>query len=564
MAVTKIHNFKGIYSNIDHQDANVGQLKDCVNFDLDVPGKLVKRKSLNKKFYAPSADYPIRSLYRFVDDNLGGGASWIALCPHVFGYNTKIYSSDDNGATWTELYDIGMDIFLMPYHATFLVIGDALYISVDAVINHIKYQYIDRNYFWNSTFLTFTGWNADKGIPTDIGSIIINETESSVNPYGVAKNMPIGNYFCYLTYLYDGLQESLLSDDGNAFNFSYILLVPNALLQLECEIPVNTFNKRITAMNLYRKTTGTYSKVQTIGTTDKDPNLMYSDKAYCGDFIHLSGGANLVPNELMLYEFSGDTSSLSPADIPDLGSKFSYSNGFEAYLFAINYSGSGTNFEFLLRAWNGIGGIVSTNIVSSSTSTDITATSTFGPATSDKLYNYNESMDEVEIESHNSDAFFCDPSNEIRGVSEQGEIFTVGQSSGYIAPHWFLTTENIYNPNAGWSFGTNNVTDWATASGTIAVAQDGTYYKNNSVDNKSLKFTVNSASAYRENEIGTSSLHYGSKKLQANSWYMCSMWVLGAYINEIHITINMYDQFGGFLSSVKVVDGILILVLNII
>ena len=558
MAVIKINDFKGIYSNIDEQDANIGQLKDCVNFDLDVPGKLVKRKSLNKNFYSPSAGYPIRSLYRFVDDNLGGGASWVALCPHVFGYNTKIYSSDDDGATWTELYDIGSDIFNTSNSANFLVIGDALYISVDAVINHVKYQYIDRKYFWNSTFLTFTGWNADNGIPTDIGSIIINETESSVSPYGVTKNMPIGNYFWYLTYLYDGLQESLLSENGNAFNFSYILLVSNALLQLECEIPVNTFNKRITSMNLYRKTTGTYSKVQNIGTTSKDPNLMYSEKAYCGDFIHLSGGANLVPNELMMYQFSGDVASITApyTDIPTLGTKLTTANWLEAYVFALNYSGSGNNFDFMLRGWNGLGGIGPTDSIASSTTPNIIATSTFGPATDDKLYNYNSTMDKVEIKNHNSDAFFCDPSDEIEYVSQEGEIFTVGQSSGYGANKWFLTTDNMYNPLAGWSFGVDDQSDWvSTGSHSLtAISRDGTYYMANSVDNYSLKHQINFPTAYRDNEIGTSALHYGPGKLQASSWYVCSLWVLGNYIDTINISINEYNG-ATLLNTTKVVDA---------
>ena len=79
------------------------------------------------------------------------------------------------------------------------------------------------------------------------------------------------------------------------------------MVQLTANIPTATFNKRISAMNLYRKTTGTYSKIQTIGTTDKDPNLIFSDKAYCGDFFHLGGGAGLGNNNLIVNKIVNKT-----------------------------------------------------------------------------------------------------------------------------------------------------------------------------------------------------------------------------------------------------------------
>ena len=551
MAVTKIHNFKGIYSNIDQQDANVGQLKDCVNFDLDVPGKLVKRKSLNKKFYAPSAGYPIRSLYRFVDDNLGGGASWIALCPHVFGYNTKIYSSDDDGATWTELYDIGMDIFLMPYHATFLVIGDALYVSVDAVINHIKYQYIDRNYFWNSAILTFTGWNSDKGIPQDISSIIVDESSTNVNPGGVSKQLPVGNYYWQLTYIYDGLQESLLPESQDSFIWAYINTLPGNMVQLTANIPTATFNKRISAMNLYRKTTGTYSKVQTIGTTDKDPNLIFSDKAYCGDFFHLGGGAELGNNNLIVNQFNAN-------NIPSFGSKLTTSSGFEAYVLGTVTVTPPSVYTVMIWYWNGIALNISdtVNVVNDSGSSTVTALTTVSASSFEKLYSYRQAYHPKEIISHNKDTFFCDASvSNFDSINLKGKLDDTSQE--LIAGDWFLTGQNIFDINAGWSFQTNDFVDWFTSSGSSTISQNSTIYATNSFDNNSLEFTCNSATAYRQAQFGTAGYNFGAGHLTPDSWYFMVIKLSGNFIDTGYVSVYEYDGSGSYTDSYSIANRVL-------
>ena len=139
---------KGVFTAVDQDDIPPGFATDLENFYLDRPGKLRKRDGvLAYGSNLPSSDdYFLRTLFRFVNNNISGGAAWIALFKHT-DLTGRLFVSNEAGSTWTQFENIGaIPSASLRDEMRSLVIGTVLRLAFSRSISPVWYGYIKRKF----------------------------------------------------------------------------------------------------------------------------------------------------------------------------------------------------------------------------------------------------------------------------------------------------------------------------------------------------------------------------------------------------------------------------------
>ncbi len=152
--------------------------------------------------------------------------------------------------------------------------------------------YIDRDYFDG---LYIEGTDYDKGFfaynsqltKPNIASLSASGSAIAGGAFAAAESGDTGSkeYWYYkLAFLYDGVQESLLSEDPIIVEKS----TSEFHVRLAFSMIATSFNKRITGINVYRSDSinGTYYRIQTVELTrDTGKAHTGTDGAYTGDQV---------------------------------------------------------------------------------------------------------------------------------------------------------------------------------------------------------------------------------------------------------------------------------------
>ena len=144
------------------------------------------------------------------------------------------------------------------------------------------YQAIDRSFFWSG--VSFDDFYYDSiARPRDT---IASISTSNVTPdsgwfavgatfYSDYLNLSSAVYYYRYSVVFDGNQESSLSDRVGDTGGTTGNKIPNIEFSIDTGSTLSAWNKRVTAINMYRSTSldGTYYKIGSISTLNNDPNL---------------------------------------------------------------------------------------------------------------------------------------------------------------------------------------------------------------------------------------------------------------------------------------------------
>ena len=281
MAVIDLKDFQGVFTNADMEDVPVTALEELKNM-RPVHGRLIKTNGFGVKIntdFSNTASYVTRNFVVYVADYLTSPAdAWVILIEiHSSTGQMKLHGW--NGSGWDDI-----TLFSTPYHkaATNPILQERGILRVLPGnvgllgANEAKglwLGYIDRDYFDNNYDPSATQYP----YPTEI---VKPDVTFSLTQIQGGEFTDTVKYYKF-SYMYDGIQESLLSDPI-VVNFN---LADNLFLVLEHTFDRTAQSKRITAMNVYRSDSlaGSYYKIHTIDYLRKSTELLQSaDGGYCG------------------------------------------------------------------------------------------------------------------------------------------------------------------------------------------------------------------------------------------------------------------------------------------
>jgi hypothetical protein len=220
--------------------------------------------------YYPASPKPFKNITTYTDDYLGmdasdSGRAYVAAAIDSVG-STLLYVWSGSG--W-DLLTVAKSHLITDYPATWQYVGQNPIIKdgnalrflpgkAASIYGHnakgIWIGRIARQYF-DGAYRPDTGYYA-YNTPIDKPALAVTWDTISVSGYTAFS--PARYY--KMSYVYDGVQEGLLS------NYTFVPYkdpATSVMTELKCKIDTATFNKRITALNIYKSTDNlSYLKIQ--------------------------------------------------------------------------------------------------------------------------------------------------------------------------------------------------------------------------------------------------------------------------------------------------------------
>ena len=270
--------FGGLNTQYDAEDIPLEACVATTNFELDKPGLIYKRNPTNLEATLTTRNFT--QAIKWVDPNSGNNY-WLVYC----GLQDKIYRYD---ADWTNEEDTKTLTGLSD--VKILNFGQRLRFANGRDKKPGIYQYIDRNYFWNSGIKTFTDHDYDDTAPDNDDQSVVYAIAEETTSNGTLDDA--NTYYYKFVPVFDGNQEAPLTAD-------YISKSPASASDDTTFIITATFssvntawNERLTAYKVYRATAfgGPYYHIATVSTLDNsDSSLNYQAGAICGQGLFDSG-----------------------------------------------------------------------------------------------------------------------------------------------------------------------------------------------------------------------------------------------------------------------------------
>ena len=279
----------GLITQVDEQEIGANGCTDLVNAVIDFPGKITKRKGRGA---AVSIGADINNIVRWAKV-AGGSTTYYWVITDTSG---NIYITTDLGTLGSAVgTHTGNDVKIINY-------GNQLRFASGLSDYSKVYQYLNRDYFW-SAYTPYSGGEAVLLDNANVDPFGTNDGMEIIDSgkYGLDMKTDAGNsgilygnntYYYKITKVIDGYQESSLpvkptttsrslSNKGlNAGLFSNDQVANNDYFSFEIKVTESSFNKRITALNVYRAKngiTGPYYKIDTISTLGTTENSKLSD-----------------------------------------------------------------------------------------------------------------------------------------------------------------------------------------------------------------------------------------------------------------------------------------------
>lgn len=252
----------GLITNADPEDIDKTAATESLNFEIDVPGKLKKRQGRDTGTTISGTH--LTQLHRW-SNPAEGTAKWL-------GYesqNTKLVTLSDSFVS-TDIS--GGNLSSSATDVQILDMNNQVRFANGRDDKAGVFQYIDRQFF-------FGGWAPtaahvyDSVTPRIPSSMTF--TYGSISEVSTGSN-GTGHYYYKFIPLFDGNQEGIV-EGGRAY---YNLTDANKTLKLPLTLDTGDFNKRITALKVYRSYNASdvapvYQHIATIPTNSKST---HSDK----------------------------------------------------------------------------------------------------------------------------------------------------------------------------------------------------------------------------------------------------------------------------------------------
>jgi hypothetical protein len=321
--IIEIADFAGVVTNADSEDLAKEILTSCKNMRI-VNGKLVKTFAFGNLGLDALASLPV-NIGTFTHSELAGGHSKFAIFVNASTFVVTVKAWNTSTSDWEDADDAtdgilqnslptiyqrnGLNPFVYDRNIIRLLPGnvgkpDGTNQAKALWIGHIDRDLFDEQYVadtdYDSGFYAYPA-NIDNPVITSVG---LDVTVSILDggSYGLdADGNPTIKYY-RLSYVYDGIQESLLSAHTPLSEIRAIFTA-DTLAELSMMLDLTdaeSVNHRLTGINVYRADNkyGTYYKIQAIDFLRKaDKVANDTDGAYWG------ANTVYIP-ALSTYEFS--------------------------------------------------------------------------------------------------------------------------------------------------------------------------------------------------------------------------------------------------------------------
>ncbi|MCP4493212.1 MAG: hypothetical protein GY820_38810 [Gammaproteobacteria bacterium] len=305
--IARITDFTGIWTNADTEDIPANALTELENL-IPRNGKMVKTYAFGSKVATAANDLTYINLVTYFHQQLssgagsGSGTGYVYILVAIDAGTNVITLYYWTGSAWAAVGS-GLSQNALPtvYHKNALnpIIqkNEILRILPGNVgeadgTNESKglwLGYIDRDFFWGHyatpTDYTagFYAYDTELDVP-DVAALDITGVLYAATPgFGGST---VNRYYRF-TYMYDGINESLLSDE------LHMEITANKIVQINFYFPKATHNKRITALNVYRSEVGyfgegsgnlgsSFYKIAAVDLTESVPLGDQDDGAYSG------------------------------------------------------------------------------------------------------------------------------------------------------------------------------------------------------------------------------------------------------------------------------------------
>lgn len=277
--ILKVDDWRGVFSNADLAQIDPALCAELENL-RPVNGKLVKTFGCGVKINVATA-VVLTNLCTYIHDELTGDKLYIGIYVNTASDNAvTVYGW--NGTAWVTIGNISGVSWASGSFFHNAAINPIVY--ADGILRLLPgnlgaspsggYEcapfwlgYIDRDYFDGlySPTAQFYGMNGVVAAPsltftaTPIGTDEAGLGPFAPNPEPATTNVTDYKYYKF-SYIYDGIEESLLTDAMS------VMFTENSFLQLAFTITKASHNKRVTAMKVYRADThdGPYNDVGSI------------------------------------------------------------------------------------------------------------------------------------------------------------------------------------------------------------------------------------------------------------------------------------------------------------
>jgi len=295
----------------DPEDIPLGACVEIEDYELDQSGKIYKRNNDTQVNTIGSREFT--QIMKWVNENFTGGAfdgtAWITF--DATNDTIEYWSANWNDAPTTikDLVSGVSDIKILNFH-------DKLRFANGLTKSPGVFQYIDRNYFWNSAIKTVGAFDYDDCAPDDDDqsyTLAITDETGSGGSLEDAKT-----YYYKFVPIFDGNQEApmpkrYISNSPGADSSTNIITAVYS--------GVNTsWNERLTGYNIYRAEAwnGPYYRILSISTLDNnDSNLEYHTGALVGYGLYVpdkswsSHAGDDVLIKSIIYEISSNTTDVA-------------------------------------------------------------------------------------------------------------------------------------------------------------------------------------------------------------------------------------------------------------
>lgn len=274
----------GLMTHPEPEDIGSGGNSILTDYDIDVPGKLVKREALGDLVTNASiiSDKGVSFVHRITTTDPYDTETELFILQK--DDKTIVYKTDTAFANQSAIIALPSPY---PSLINFLQEGQRLRITAGTEGLPWIYQYIDRNYFWGF-YNPSAGYDIQKAYvrlsdTQFIQTAILNANLSS-DSYPFSNTSGIGldltantntdEYYYKVAPVFDGnqigIQSNVVADTTSLANANFT--VP----QINFELDSDLFNKRLTGICFYRaKNTpnSIFYKILTVSTLKNDPSL---------------------------------------------------------------------------------------------------------------------------------------------------------------------------------------------------------------------------------------------------------------------------------------------------
>ena len=281
----------GLMTHPEPEDIGSGGNSILSDYDIDVPGKLVKREALGDLITNASiiSDKGVSFVHRITTTDPYDTETELFILQK--DDKTIVYKTDTAFANQSAIIALPSPY---PSLINFLQEGQRLRITAGTEGLPWIYQYIDRDYFWGF-YNPSAGYNMQKAYvrlsdTQFTRTAIINDNIPNTN-YGTSTGTGLDlsgtdEYYYKIAPVFDGNQVGLLSDIKAD---TLLLTGSNVVPKISFELDTTSYNKRLTGVRFYRSKNNPNSNfynILDVSTLKNDPSLIKANDGDIGKDVY--------------------------------------------------------------------------------------------------------------------------------------------------------------------------------------------------------------------------------------------------------------------------------------